>query len=411
MDHYKHKILKTSDLIPYVNNSRTHSDEQVNQVASSIKEFGFTNPVLVDVDGGLIAGHGRVLAAKKLGLDEVPCIVLEGLTEAQKKAYVIADNQLPLNAGWDLDKLKLEIETLNELGFDIDVLGFDDDFLNGLLEEEPAEGLTDEDEVPEPPEKPVSVLGDIWQLGNHRLMCGDSTNFDSVNKLIDGNKIDLIHTDPPYGIEEKGDRTKRNGKNSLKDGVKYVDFNDSTVQIAIDVFNLCETLKIPRQVWWGANYYSHSVPQTNNWLVWDKRVEEKQKDLNSDCELAYVKSKWASVRIFRHLWKGLIKGSEHGIARVHPTQKPIALAEWVYEYYKDVNTVMDLFGGSGFNIIASEKTGKTCFTMEFEAHYVDVIINRWQNFTGKEAIHIESGKTYKELKDEQPGKENIIDVQ
>jgi ParB-like chromosome segregation protein Spo0J len=146
MNHYKHKILKTSDLIPYVNNSRTHSDDQVNQVASSIKEFGFTNPVLVDIDGGLIAGHGRVLAAKKLGLDEVPCIVLEGLTEAQKKAYVIADNQLPLNAGWDLDKLKLEIETLNELGFDIDVLGFDDEFINGLLFDEDFDPGTEGDQ-------------------------------------------------------------------------------------------------------------------------------------------------------------------------------------------------------------------------------------------------------------------------
>lgn len=383
-------------LIPYINNSRTHSDDQVGQISSSIKEFGFTNPVLIDEDGGIIAGHGRVMAAKKLGMNFVPCITLNGLTESQKKAYIIADNQLPLNAGWDLDTLKIELDTLTEMDFNLDLLGFDDDFLGGLLVEE-VEGLTGEDEVPEPPEMPISVLGDIWQLGNHRLMCGDSTSIDAVDKLMDGHKIDLIHTDPPYGIEEKGDRTKRNGKNSLKEGVKYEDFNDSTIQIAIDAFNLCEALKIPRQVWWGANYYSHSVPQTNNWFVWDKRVEEKQKDLNSDCELAYVKSKWASVRIFRHLWKGLIKGSEHGIARVHPTQKPIALAEWVYDYYKDVNTVMDLFGGSGFNIIASEKTGKQCFTMEFEPHYVDVIINRWQDFTGKEAVHIDSGKTYSQM--------------
>ena len=151
---------------------------------------------------------------------------------------------------------------------------------------------------------------------------------------------------------------------------------------------------------WGANYYAHHVPQTANWFVWDKRVEEKQKDTQSDCELAYVKSKWSSVRIFRHLWKGLIKGSEHGQARVHPTQKPVALAKWVFDYYKDVNTVMDLFGGSGFNIIACEETKRTCFTMEFMPHYVDVIINRWQDFTGKDAVHIETGKTYKELTEE-----------
>lgn len=393
---YKYKINQISELIPYINNSRTHSDEQINQIASSIKEFGFTNPVLIDEQGGIIAGHGRVLAASKLGLTEAPCIVLTGLTEAQKKAYIIADNQLPQNAGWDLDMLKLELETLQELDFNIGLIGFDDDFIDGLLEPEPTEGLTDEDEVPELADDPVSVEGDIWTLGNHRLMCGDSTSIDAVERLMDGHKIDLVHTDPPYGIEERGDRTKRNGKDSLRKGVKYEDFNDSTIQIAIDAFNLCEGLRIPRQVWWGANYYSHSVPQTNNWLVWDKRVEEKQKDLNSDCELAYVKSKWASVRIFRHLWKGLIKGSEHGQARVHPTQKPVALAEWVYEYYSDVSTVMDLFGGSGFNIIACEKNNKQCFTMEFEPHYVDVIIKRWQDYTGKEATH-ESGKTFSEL--------------
>ncbi len=394
---YKHEVRKVSDLIPYINNSRTHSDEQINQVAASIKEFGFTNPVLIEPDGGIIAGHGRIMAANKLGLDEAPCVILEGLTTAQKKAYVIADNQLALNSGWDLDALKLEIESLGELDFNIDLLGFDDDFLDGLMEEEPVEGLTDENEAPEPPEVPVSVLGDIWQLGDHRLMCGDSTSIDAVDRLMDGHKIDLIHTDPPYGIEEKGDRSGRAG---ACEASKLPDFNDSTIDIAVDAFNLCEALKIPRQVWWGANYYSHTVPQSNNWFVWDKRVEENQKDNNSDCELAYVKSKWASVRIFRHLWKGMIKASEGGEKRVHPTQKPVALAEWVFDYYKDVQTVMDLFGGGGFNIIACEKTNRQCFTMEFEPYYVDVIINRWQNFTGKQATHIESGKTYEELKQE-----------
>ena len=201
MDQYSLHHKKVSSLIPYVNNSRTHSDEQVTQVASSIKEFGFTNPILIDDTNGIIAGHGRLLAAKKLGLDEVPCIILEGLTEAQRKAYVIADNQLALNSGWDLDKLKLEIDGLEELDFNIDLLGFDDDFLSDLLEEEPNDGLTDEDTVPEPPETPVSVLGDIWKLGNHRLMCGDSTSIDAVEKLMDGQPVDMVFTDPPYGID------------------------------------------------------------------------------------------------------------------------------------------------------------------------------------------------------------------
>ena len=245
-------------------------------------------------------------------------------------------------------------------------------------------------------------MGKLVLKSEHRLTCGDSTSIDAVEKLIDGNTIDLIHTDPPYGINESGKREGRGnlGKKDSKilaKGTNYVDFNDSTIDIAVDAFNLCEGLNIPRQVWWGANYYSHTIPQTNNWLVWDKRTEDKYTNTNGDAELAYVKSKWSSVRIFRHLWMGLVKGSEHGQARVHPTQKPIALAEWVYDYYNDIDTVMDLFGGSGFNIIASEKKGKRCFTMEFEPHYVDVIVNRWQNYTGKEAIHIDSGKTYNEL--------------
>lgn len=394
------KKVKTIDLIPYARNSRTHSDEQINQIAASIKEFGFLNPIIIDGENGIIAGHGRVMAANKLNIKELPCVDASHLSETQRRAYVIADNKLALNSGWDIEMLRVEFDELQEAGFDLELTGFSMDEIADLQIEELTEGLTDEDETPECPDVPTAVLGDIWRLGNHRLMCGDSTSIDEVEKLMDGNVIDLIHTDPPYGINEKGDRTKRNGKNSLRAGVKYADFNDSTIDIAVDVFNLCQGLNIKRQVWWGANYYSHTVPQTNNWFVWDKRVDDNQKDLNSDCELAYVKSKWSSIRIFRHLWKGLIKGSEHGQARVHPTQKPIALAEWVYNYYKDVHTVMDLFGGSGFNIIACEKNNKRCFTMEFEPHYVDVIINRWQNFTGKEAVHIESGKTFNELKAE-----------
>jgi len=391
----------TGELVPYVNNSRTHSEQQVQQVAASIKEFGFTNPILIDHDGGIIAGHGRLQAAQLLKLDEVPTITLEGLTEAQRKAYVIADNQLAVNAGWDLDSLKLEVDRLTELDFDIDLLGFDDDMLAGLMEEEPAEGLTDEDAVPDAPKNPVTVEGDVWILGNHRLMCGDSTSIDAVNKLMDGNKADMVFTDPPYGINEKGDRSKRKGAKSLSDGVKYGDFNDDTIRYAVDAYNLCETLKIPRQVWWGANYYCHSLPQSNNWFIWDKRVEEKQRDLNSDCEMAWVKSEFSSVRIFRHLWKGLIKGSEHGIARVHPTQKPIALAEWSFNYFKNVNTVLDLFGGSGSTLIACEKTNRSCYMMELDCHYADVIIKRWQDFAGQEAVMESTGKKYNELSNEE----------
>jgi len=385
--------IPTADLLPYAMNSRTHSDEQVAQIAASIKEFGFTNPILIDDHETIIAGHGRLMAARKLKLTEVPTITLEGLTEAQKKAYVIADNKLALNAGWDTEALTAELRRLQELEFDLDLIGFDSDELAQLLEPEQVDGLTDEDDVPDVPETPVTVEGDIWVLGNHRLMCGDSTSIDAVDKLMDGASIDLVHTDPPYGINEKGMRDDRGG---LTTNSKLPDFKDDSVQYAVDAFNLCQSLGIKRQVWWGANYYAHSVPQTNNWFVWDKRVDDKYKDTQSDCELAYVKSKWASVRIFRHVWKGMIKDSERGEKRVHATQKPVALAEWVIDYYKDVSTVLDLFGGSGFNILACEKKNLSCYTMELMPEYCDVIIKRWQDYTGKKAIHADTGVAFDE---------------
>jgi DNA modification methylase len=381
---------KTNDLIPYVNNSRTHSDEQVSQVAASIKEFGFTNPILVDADNGIIAGHGRLMAAKKLGLQEVPTIELGHLSDAQKKAYVIADNKLALNAGWDEAMLAAEIEQLKDLDFDIGLLGFSADEL--LFGDEVTEGLTDEDEVPELPEIPKSKLGDIWVLGEHRVMCGDSTNTDNVNSLIDNNQIDLVYTDPPYGIDEKGDRTGRN--TGLAKNHNFKDFKDDSIDYAVKATQIVDKLDIKRQVWWGANYYCHFLPQSNNWFIWDKRVADKMKDNQSDCEMAWVKSKWSSVRIFRHLWKGFNKDSERGEARVHPTQKPVALAEWSFDYFKEVDSVMDLFGGSGSTLIACENTKRKCYMMEFDEHYCDVIVKRWQDFTGKKATHAETGEIF-----------------
>lgn len=387
-------VRKTvASLIPYARNSRTHSDEQVTQIAASIKEWGFTNPLLIDGDGGIIAGHGRLLAAKKLALEEVPCIIADGWTDAQKRAYVIADNKLALNAGWDNAMLSVEFAALGDAGFNLDLTGFNSEEIAGLLTPEVVQGLTDEDAVPEAPETPVSVLGDVWVLGNHRVMCGDSTSIDAVEKLMDGVKADMVFTDPPYGISEKGDRSKRGG---ACQGNKLEDFKDDTIQYAIDAYNICAAMNVPRQVWWGANYYCHALPQSNNWFVWDKRVEDNQRDTQSDCEMAWVKSKWSSIRIFRHLWKGMCKASEHGKKRVHPTQKPVALAEWSFDYFKDVKSVIDLFGGSGSTLIACEKTNRQCFMMEFEPHYCDVIIKRWEQFTGKQATHALTGLTFTE---------------
>jgi len=381
-------------LIPYAKNARTHSDEQIAEIAGSIKAFGFNNPVSVDKDNSIIAGHGRVLAARKLGMDKVPVVMLEHLTESERKAYVLADNRIALNSGWDTSMLSLELQDLQDK-IDLSLLGFDPDELDALLNPiEETEGLTDEDAVPDVPDEPKTKLGDVYILGNHRLMCGDSTSIDAVEKLVNGTTVDLCYTDPPYGINEKGDRTAR--KTGLAKNHNFKDFKDDTIDYAVEAYQIVEgVLQVKRQVWWGANYYCHALPQSNNWFVWDKRVEDKMADTQSDCELAWVKSKWSSVRIFRHLWKGFNKDSERNQQRVHPTQKPVALAEWSFDYFKEVSTVLDLFGGSGSTLMACEKTNRHCLMMEFEPHYCDVIVKRWEEFTGKTAQLVELSELVK----------------
>ena len=221
MTKHKHQIeyLAVDTLVPYARNSRTHSEDQVAQIAASIKEFGFTNPVLVDGEGGIIAGHGRVIAARKLSMDTVPCIRLNYLTEDQKRAYVIADNKLALNAGWDDELLRVELDALEEAGFDLGLTGFSDDEIDALnIDPEPEEGLTDEDAVPDAPEVPVTVEGDVWELGNHRLMCGDSTSIDAFEKLVGATKADMIFTDPPYGMSYGGGRAEGDHARDKKTG-------------------------------------------------------------------------------------------------------------------------------------------------------------------------------------------------
>jgi len=206
-----------STLIPYARNSRTHSDEQIAQIAASIKEFGWTNPILIDGDNGIIAGHGRLSAARKLGHEEVPVIELKDLTETQRKAYIIADNRLALNAGWDNEMLTIELNDLLADGFALEILGFDPKEIDALLEPEVVEGLTDEDAVPDIPDEPKTKLGDIYQLGNHRLMCGDSTSIDAVDKLMDGQKADMVFTDPPYGVAYEGGHNQKKRKGIIAD--------------------------------------------------------------------------------------------------------------------------------------------------------------------------------------------------
>lgn len=371
-------------LIPYARNSRTHSDEQVAQIAASIKEWGWTTPVLIDETGGIIAGHGRILAARQLGMAEVPVMVATDWTDAQKRAYVIADNKLALNAGWDNDLLAVEFGELAELGYDLELTGFSAEEIAALTPEEIPPGLTDEDDVPAVPEEPVTKLGDVWVMGKHRLMCGDSTSMDAVEALLNGTAADAIVTDPPYGIAYKSP----SGKGLTIRGNYDVILGDEEPFDPNCLFGWCETI-----VAWGANHYADKLPTSACWLVWDKREGDAINN-NSDCELAWV-SKGGSARLFHHKWNGMIKASEKNEKRVHPTQKPVALSEWVFETVSAGNVILDLFGGSGSTMIACEKTGRQARLMELDPKYCDVIVKRWEDYTGKKAV-LEKGSENEE---------------
>ena len=390
---YQYTVKPIGDLIPYVNNSRTHSDEQITQLASSMKEFGFTNPVLVDEQYGLIAGHGRVLAAKRLGLEEIPAIIVDGLTDAQKKALVIADNQLALNADWDIDKLKLEVETLGELDFDLDLLGFDDDFLKDLMADPIEEGKTDEDAVPEVVENHVTVEGDIWLLGKHRLMCGDSTSIDAVDKLMDGNAVDLVFTDPPYNVAFNGRSGKHdvimNDKLSDADFSKFIDDTIQTIK-AVD----------PKAYYIWCNWDFYGILQNKleykSCIVWAKNVFGMGIGYRHQHEFCLFNGKIdEQIKNESDLWQ-IKKDSKY----VHPTQKPVELSVRAFGNHIRLVNVLDLFGGSGSTLIGAEQTGRNAFVMELDPKYCDVIIKRWQDFTGKQATLEESGKTYDDISSE-----------
>ena len=390
---------KVQDLIPYVNNSRTHSEEQVNQICASINEFGFTNPLLIDEKDSIIAGHGRLMASKKLGMEEVPCVVLEGLTEAQKKAYIIADNKMALNAGWDEELLKIELENLKELDFDLDLTGFSVDELDDILGKNEEEQEIIEDEVPEVPEEPKAKIGDIYQLGNHRLMCGDSTKKEYIEKLMNGNKANVVYTDPPYGMNLDTDFSDMVG---LAKGNKYKavkgdkeDFTDELINTVFDNFNYCKEIFL-----WGADYFAELLPNRNDgsWVVWDKQNNGEgcndayDKMFGSNFELCWSKNKHKRA-LARVLWKGFFgMQNEDTKKRLHPTQKPIELAKWFLEKFSNENDiVVDIYGGSGSTLICCEQMNRTCYMMEYDAGYIDAIINRWEKFTGKKAVLISEG--------------------
>jgi len=400
---------KVEDLIPYVNNSRKHSDQQVAQIAASIKEFGWTNPILVDKDKGIIAGHGRLMAARKLKMNDVPTIELSHLSEAQKKALVIADNKLALNADWDTQILSLELSELQDIGFDLDILGFDANELNALLEPEEVEGLTDEDAVPDVPEEPKTKLGDIYQLGNHRLMCGDSTSIDAVEKLMDGKQVDFLFTSPPYNA---GDSEKLSGNTHTTDN-KYATYQDDKSQD--DYLNF---LRGFTNAWmWASKCMAINIQQLagnkiafieylnfyKNHLVdiaiWDKKhgAPQMAKNVMSN-RFEYIiflaQTENPSRAIPTADFQGTIQNVYEGqpnrnneFSKVHAATFPVDFPEWVIKSFtKNRAIIADAFGGTGTTMIACEKLGRQARLMELDPKYCDVIVKRWEDFTGKKAL-------------------------
>ena len=387
------ELLLVSSLIPYARNSRTHSEEQVTQIAASIREFGFTNPVLIDSSGTIIAGHGRVMAAKKVGLSEVPCLRLQHLSPSQIRAYVIADNKLALNAGWDDEMLKAELLTLQEEGFNTDLTGFSDDELNALLNSEIIEGQTDPDEVPEPPVDPITKLGDLWILGNHKLLCGDSTSIDSVNRLMDGDQANLLLTDPPYNVAYTG-KTK-DALTIENDSMN----NESFRQFLRDVYSTANSVMKDGAVFYiwhadseGFNFRAAAFDvewKVRQCLIWNKNsLVMGRQDYHWKHEPCLYGWKDGAA----HYWGSdrcqttVLNFNRPSRSGEHPTMKPIELFEYqIKNSSKPNDVVLDLFGGSGTTAIACEKIGRKARLMELDPKYCDVIVKRWEDFTGKKA--------------------------
>jgi DNA modification methylase len=397
-------------LTPYARNARTHSDAQVAQLAASIREWGWTTPILVSPDGGVIAGHGRLLAARQLGMVNVPVIVAEGWSEPKTRAYVLADNQLALQAGWDNELLALELGELGELGFDLDLTGFGEDEIAALTPGG-TEGLTDPDEVPEPPAEPITKAGDLWLLGDHRLLCGDSTKAEDVARLMGGEKADLCFTSPPYNAG--------NSKTGAYDGMKRTDFKkmyvhdldrmtsdeykafllsvlDRVTEIATEsacvLWNVAYNANSRRE--YGEVAFGHSALKVQETIVWDK-----SHGMNVAGNHVYSRSaefvfllakteKYCSNQnggVYWNVWRISTRDGDN-MHNGHGASFPVALpSQGITQHSCEGDTVYEPFCGSGTTLIAAEQLGRKCYGMEISPAYCDVIVKRWEQFTGKQA--------------------------
>lgn len=399
-------------LQPYAKNARTHSDEQVDQIAASIREFGFTNPILVDSADGIIAGHGRLMASKRLGLSQVPVIVLDHLTDQQRRAYILADNKLALNAGWDNDLLAQELQELGADGFDLDLIGFNEDELVDLLADNDNDGPPpdgDEDAAPDVPVQPVTVLGDVWMLGKHRLMCGDSTSISAVEQLMAGQKADMVFTDPPYGVAyEGGHNTKKRQqiKNDALEGENLTGLFYGALSVAITVTHDHAAF----YVWYASGKSVETFAAFSDlplklraiiqWYKVKSGLGAFMSQYIPNCEPCIYAYKagcapqWFGPTDEKTVWE-LKKEARNDF---HPTQKPVDLPERaINNSSKKGQIILDLFGGSGSTLIACEKTNRQARLMELDPKYCDVIVKRWQEFTGKRATLEADGRTFDDL--------------
>ncbi|HDR3117516.1 site-specific DNA-methyltransferase [Pseudomonas aeruginosa] len=388
----------TAKLLPYARNARTHSDEQVAQIAASIAEFGFTNPILAGSDGIIVAGHGRLAAAQKLGLEIVPVVVLDHLTPTQRRALVIADNRIAENAGWDDAMLRIELEALQLEGFDLDITGFDADALAELIagDEPDNEGQTDEDAVLEVGETPISRPGDVWIMGQHRLLCGDATVVEDYDRLMQGDAADMVFTDPPYNV---------NYANSAKDKMRGKDraiLNDNLGDGFYDFLLAALTPTVAHCS--GGIYVAMSSSELDvlqaafraaggkwsTFIIWAKNTFTLGR---ADYQRQYepilygwpegATRHWCGDRDQGDVW-AIKKPQKNDL---HPTMKPVELVERaIRNSSRPGNVVLDPFGGSGTTLIAAEKSGRIARLIELDPKYVDVIVRRWEEFTGKQAI-------------------------
>src|SRR4051812_45170033 len=398
-------------LIPHARNARTHSDAQVAQIAGSIGEFGFVNPVLVGDDGVIVAGHGRVLAARKLGLTEAPVIVLAHLSPTQRRALMIADNQIATQAGWNEEMLAAELAALRDEDVDLGLLGFDEGELDRLLDGAADEG-EDADEAPEPPSDPVSRPGDLWICGQHRVLCGDATVLSDVEAVLDGELADVCFTDPPYNVNYANGSDKKQGskKRPILNDALGEEFGQLLYDASVNILTVTK----------GGVYICMSSSELDtlqkafraaggHWstfVIWAKNTFTLGR---SDYQRQYEPILYGWKEGTDHYWCGARdQGDVWFIDKptkndLHPTMKPVELVERaIRNSSKSRDIVLDPFGGSGTTIIAAERSGRRARLVELDPKYVDVIVQRWQNHTGQHARHEASGSSFNEMPLEKP---------